>query len=85
VGTWVGTGEAEETRSNARAHKLIYPTEGISSYTTVVICLMTPWFDRKRKTDTRSRQNRTKEINAKSDIISSFNDSGFLELIDHRV
>ena len=85
MGTWVGTWEVEETGNNARAHKLIYPTEGISSYTTAVICLMTPWFDRKRKTDTRSRQNRTKEINAKSDIISSFNDSGFLELIDHRV
>jgi hypothetical protein len=85
VGTWVGTGEVEETRNNARAHKLIYPAEGISSYTTPVICLMTPWFDRKRKTDNRNRQNRTKEINAKSDIISSFSNSGFLELIDHCV
>jgi len=85
VGTWVGTEEVEETRNNARAHKLIYPTEGISSYNTAVICLMTPCFDRKRKTDNRSRQSRTKEINAKSDIISSFSNSSFLELIDHRV
>jgi hypothetical protein len=66
------------------AQKLIYPTEEILS-TTALICPMAPWFDRKRKADTRSRQNRTKEINAISEIISSFSNSGFLELIDHRV